>query len=348
MANYINFQPNDFFKSINYTGTGAAQDVAVGFKPDFTWIKNRTAAGEGHHLYDAVRGVEKRLRTDTNASESTVATGLTTFGTDGFTVGSNAGVNGNGNGIVAWNWKAGTTSGLATNGSTTQTPTAYSFSQATGVSIIKYTGGGSAGNKFAHGLGVAPQMVLVKHTTATEDWCSYHIAMGNGKFLIINSLAAAGTNSNRWNNTTADAVNVTLGAAGEVNGQNAAYIAYCFAPVRGYSTMGQYSGNAAVNGQFINCGFKPAFIMIKNFDASEQWNILYDLAPGYNPTDEKLNPSANNAQSQSSTFNIQFCANGFKINGNSTEINGSNQGHVYLAFAKEPYVSSNSKAATAR
>lgn len=348
MANYINFQPNDFFKSIHYTGTGAAQDVAVGFKPDFTWIKGRNNT-ENNHLFDSVRGATKRLYSNTNSAESANANTLDEFQTNGFGIGGDDhGVNQNTKNFVAWNWKAGTTSGLATNGSTTQTPTAYSFSQATGVSVIKYTGGGSAGNKFAHGLGVAPQMVLVKHTTATEDWCSYHIAMGNGKFLIINSLAAAGTNSNRWNNTTADAVNVTLGAAGEVNGQNAAYIAYCFAPVRGYSTMGQYSGNAAVNGQFINCGFKPAFIMIKNFDASEQWNILYDLAPGYNPTDEKLNPSANNAQSQSSTFNIQFCANGFKINGNSTEINGSNQGHVYLAFAKEPYVSSNSKAATAR
>ena len=100
---YITFQPNDYFNTKLYTGTGSSNSITgVGFQPDWVWIKNRGNT-ESHALFDAVRGVTKRIASNSTGAEETNANTVTAFGTDGFTVGTNAGVNGSGISTVAWN-----------------------------------------------------------------------------------------------------------------------------------------------------------------------------------------------------------------------------------------------------
>ena len=139
MAAYISFQPTDYFSPKIYTGTGGASQAqtGLGFQPDFVWIKARTAV-ESNTVWDAVRGVQKGLYTNNNAAEATISTGLLSFDSDGFTVGSEGKV-GSSYDYASWSWKAGTTTGIDTTGSTI-TPTAYSFNQTSGVSIIQYDG----------------------------------------------------------------------------------------------------------------------------------------------------------------------------------------------------------------
>ena len=177
MAEYISFQPSDFFNTKLYTGTGSSNAITgVGFQPDATWIKGRNTT-YNHVFTDAVRGVTEELYPNTTGAEVTNAQGLTAFGSDGFTVGTDAGYNGNTNTYVSWNWKAGTTTGIATNGSTTITPSAYSFNQTSGFSIVQYTGNSTSGAKVAHGLGAVPEMIIVKTTNTSNEWNIYHKGM---------------------------------------------------------------------------------------------------------------------------------------------------------------------------
>ena len=97
MAEYISFQPSDFFSTKLYTGTGSSNAITgVGFQPDATWIKGRNTT-YNHVFTDAVRGVTEELYPNTTGAEVTNAQGLTAFGSDGFTVGTDAGYNGNTN-----------------------------------------------------------------------------------------------------------------------------------------------------------------------------------------------------------------------------------------------------------
>ena len=149
----------DYFNTKLYTGNGSAGHsiTGVGFQPDFVWAKQRGGAS-GHHLYDALRGVTKRIRSDTNGAETTASTGLTAFGTDGFTVGVDSGVNSNGGTMASWNWKANGAGSANTDGYTNST---VSVNTTAGFSIVKYTGTGCQ-TTVGHGLGVAPKVVLVK------------------------------------------------------------------------------------------------------------------------------------------------------------------------------------------
>ena len=128
-------KPSDYFNTKLYTGTGASQSITgVGFQPDLNWTKDRNAT-ENHSLTDAVRGATKRLFSNTTGAESINVASLTSFDSDGFTVGG-AGTHGtNGNNYVSWNWLANGTGVSNTDGSITSTVSANTTS---GFSIVTY------------------------------------------------------------------------------------------------------------------------------------------------------------------------------------------------------------------
>ena len=332
----------DYFNTKLYTGTGSTNaQTGVGFQPDWTWIKNRTAVGEGHHLYDAVRGVEKRLRSDSTSAESTVSTGLTTFGTDGFTVGSNAGVNGNGNGIASWNWLANGAGSANTDGSISSTVSANTTS---GFSIVSYTGTG-ANATVGHGLGVAPKMVILKSRANAYNWGVYHASIGATKYLRLNSTNAEATSSAYFQDTAPTSTLITLGSDLNIN-DSGNMIAYCFAEKQGYSKFGSYTGNGNADGTFVYTGFKPAWVLIKRSSAAgDQWQ-LSDNKRGINGAIKTLYPDS--TEVETSGDSIDFLSNGFKNKSSSVARNGSGSTYIYMAFAEAPLVGSNNIPATAR
>ena len=260
MAEYISFQPSDYFNSVLYTGTGAVQTISgVGFEPDLTWCKDRTNSYD-QVWFDQVRGATERLTSNTNTAESTQVNDLTAWNSDGFVVGSGSNINNNTNLFVGWNWKAGTTTGLSGG---TITPTSYSINTTSGFGVYKYTGTGSAGT-IAHGLGVAPEMVIVKKYNTTADWYVYHKDMpsGNGYHMTLNTNAAEASGT-EWNSTDPTSTVFSLGANSNTNASGATFIAYVFAPVKGYSHFGSYTGSNTVDGSFVYTGFRPAFVMCK-------------------------------------------------------------------------------------
>ena len=351
MAAYISFQPSDFFNTVLYTGNAAANSVTgVGFTPNFVWFKSRTSVAS-YQLIDSVRGNSSSIVSSSAAAAiDPTGDGFTSLDSDGYTFnGSGGGGNVNAaQDFVAWNWKGGTTSGIATNGSTTITPSAYSFSQTAGFSVIKYSGNSTGGAKVAHGLGATPAMVMVKNLGGTDSWMVYHQnsnAVPEDYLLQLNTTGSVVDNT-MWNDTAPDAVNLTLGTDNGVNGSYD-YVAYSFAEKKGYSKFGSYIGNNNVDGPMIYTGFRPAWVLFKRYDNSENWS-LYDNKRGpINVISLGLRPNIDNIESNYGGSNtVDFLSNGFKIREGGTNIN--NGTYIYSAFAEYPLVSSNSKSGVAR
>ena len=182
-----------------YTGNGSTNAITgVGFQPDLTWIKIRDAAGESHSWWDAVRTVTKYISSNNNNTESTDATGLTAFDSDGFTLGSTGRVNQNSNTFASWSWKANGAGSSNSDGSITSTVSANTTA---GFSIVKYVGNSTAGATVGHGLGVVPQLILFKRLNATNSWITGDMVNGFTSMMFLNDSAASTTDSNAFNDT---------------------------------------------------------------------------------------------------------------------------------------------------
>ena len=117
----------------------------------------------------------------------------------------------------------------------------------------------SQSRSHGHGLGAAPQTVVIKKTSGTGQWPFGHTGIGFTKFLELNLTGGQQTNSNRFNDTAPTSTVFSVGTEGDVNASGQTYIAYCFAEKKGFSKFGTYVGNGNANGTFIYTGFKPAF-----------------------------------------------------------------------------------------
>ena len=345
--------PSAYFQTTIYTGDGSTSHAITNggnsdLQPDWLWIKSRSST-EQHFAFDSVRGQSKYIFPNATNAEGTAGTGiLNSFNSDGFTLGNNDGVNADSETFVAWNWKAGTTSGITTTNSTI-TPAGYSFNQTAGFSIIKYPGNGTNDAKCPHGLGVAPQMIFIKDLDNAADWECYNEFNGNGKVFHLNKTNGADATSARWRNTSPDAVNWTMGSTTAVNGSGRNYVAYCFAGKQGYSKFGSYTGNGNADGTFIYTGFLPSFVMVKQTNASgEGWHILDNKRSGVNGDMERLLANSSNAESNYAG-NLDLLSNGFKTRINDAGVNGSGASYIYMAFAENPFVTGSSGVpATAR
>jgi len=329
-----------YFNAITYTGDGTASRsiTGVGFRPDFVWIKNRTVANF-HQLHDAVRGatVGMLASNSTNAEDS--AYPLTSFNTDGYTTKSGAqdGTNNSGSAIVAWNWNAGGSNATNTAGTITSTVRANTTS---GFSIVTYTGNATSGATVGHGLGATPAMIIVKNRSTGTNWPVYHANLTSAAYLLtLNTTNAQATDSAAWNNTAPTSTLFTLGNSTGTNGSTNNLVAYCFAPVAGYSAFGSYTGNGSTDGPFVYLGFRPEFIMFKRTDATSNWLIIDAARSPYNQTNEVLLPNSSSAEGTGAGYGAyDFLSNGFKprnVVANETNVSGGT--YIYAAFAEFPF-----------
>ena len=327
-------KPSDYFNTKLYTGNGGTNAITgVGFQPDFTWIKNRSRI-ENHVLYDAVRGVTKRMESNLTDAESTKTNGLTAFGTDGFTVGSAGQNNYNGDNIASWNWLASNTTASNTDGSITSTVSANTTS---GFSIVSYTGTG-ANATVGHGLGVAPKMVIVKNRSSVYDWVVWQASFAGTEYMVLNKTDAKGTAAAVWNSTIPTSTVFSLGSNAAVNESSATQIAYCFAEKTGYSKFGSYTGNGSTDGTFVYTGFKPAFFLVKQTNSTASWTTIDNKRDPFNVTDKRLFPEDASAEVVSANGNTDFLSNGIKMRIGHQNINASGSTYMYMAFAEEPLV----------
>jgi len=345
--------PSVYFYTQLYTGNGTAigsggnaitNNANSGdFKPDWTWHKVRSTTND-HQVYDSSRGVKIRLNTNATNSDFTLNEGLQSFDTNGFTAGSDAGVNQSSQTFVAWQWKAnGGTTSSNSDGSITSTVQANTTA---GFSIVTYTGNSTAGATVGHGLGVVPNWIIVKDRDAAKNWVNYHERIGNDRSITLNTGDAQSASTDHWNNNTPTSSVFYLGDYSHVNTTDD-YVAYCFAEIQGYSKFGSYNGNGNANGPFVYLGFKPAWLIIKRTDASSDgWYIFDSTRSPTNLVDKAFRANVNNAESGES---IDLLSNGFKHRiGANNNFNNASGTYIYMAFAESPFVSSKGAPTTAR
>ena len=339
-------KPSDYFNTKLFTGNGSTNAITgVGFQPDWIWFKNRTSA-QSHAIVDSVRGRKGLISNGTNAEFNlTAGREFGTFDSDGFTVLNPEQLNSfnyNTGSIVSWNWKAGGSASSNSNGTITSSVSANTDA---GFSIGTYNGSGSD-NTVGHGLGVAPDMIIVKCKSTAHDWVVYHSALGNAKILTLNATTAAQSASG-WQNTSPTSTVFSIdNAANSLNQSGQSFVFYAFASKKGYLKTGKWTGNGNNDGPFSFCGFKPAFIMIKRTDVAKNWYINDNLRLGYNINNPYISP--NLTATETGGTEIDILSNGFKIRASGTGHNQSGGTYIYMAFAENPFTTSTGVPATAR
>jgi hypothetical protein len=327
-------KPSTVMDVVTYTGTGSTltPTSSLGFSPDLVWIKSRSAATD-NTLYDVVRGAQARLESNTTDAEVTSDNGLTAFNSAGFTLGTLAQVNTSSATYAAWTWDAGSSTVSNTAGTITSSVRANASA---GFSIVTWTGTGGTAT-IGHGLGVAPSLIIVQTRTGTNNRNKpvYHASIGNTGALVLDQTAATTTASSFWNNTSPTSTVFSSGGDQNTNQNASTYVAYCFAPVAGYSAFGSYTGNGSADGPFVYTGFRPKFILVKNTVATESWWITDSARDTYNVTKNYLAPNLSSAEGSSAVFD--FLSNGFKVRTNFTSHNGNTHSIIYAAFAESPF-----------
>jgi len=369
--------PQHYFKAVLYTGNGSTQSITgVGFQPDFVWSKPRSA---GFNIVrDSVRGSTYRLITDGTYAELSDSN-YGTFSSDGFNLGAENNINANTVNYIAWCFRAGgapsgststtgsakriNTSGTqddtscsalataATNAGASNviTPTLMSINQAAGFSIIKYNTGQTGhltGGPYSipHGLGAEPKFIIIKSISNAYDWLAYHRSVGNVNYTQLNaSNVFALSDSNTYSGSNTEYV-VNIGGT-VVIAADGDYIMYSWSPVEGYSKFGSYVGNGSADGPFVHCGFRPAFVMVKNTDTtSTNWMIWDNARDAHNVTDSILRANTSDIENDG-TWKIDFLSNGFKIRTVSSDHVNSTSGdtYIFMAFSEQPFKFSNAR-----
>ena len=343
--------PTLYFSSTIWTGNGVDDRNIVidgtGMQPDFVWIKSRNDT-DNHRLVDSVRGATKHLESDGTGAEQT-SSNVKAFTSTGVTLSTNGSVNANSELYASWSWKAGTSftndasaTGIGTIDSTGSVNTDAGFS------IISYTGNATTNAKVAHGLGVAPSMMIVKKRNGAFNWGIYHKSLTAHK-LITFTTNAPDDDASYWNDVEPTSSVFNLGSGALTNGSGSTMIAYCFAEKKGYSKISSYVGNGSNNGSFCFTGMKPSFVMIKGTNSSRWWSMQDNKRSPSNLIGDVLFANTNGAEeTNNSNYYIDFLSNGFKIRGSSVYNNNSGEKYIYMAFAENPFVTSTGVPATAR
>ena len=321
------------YNNVLYPGTSLTNVITgVGFSPDLVWLKQRNSA-QNHGLFDTVRGTNNFIMSNSTSAENTRTTDtLSSFDDDGFTLtpySSDAFINYTGRTMVAWCFKAGGAAVPNTDGSR---PSQVSANVAGGFSIVNWSGNSTNPSTVGHGLGVAPELFIIKNLSSAVNWSVYNSSVGAGNKLQLNSSNQASATSNYANTSPTSSV-FSLSGGNEVNGSGSNYIAYCFHSVAGYSKIGSYTGNGSTNGPTVPLGFQPAFLMCKETSSTGNWRMMDSTRQPSNPKSNGLWANLTNAESASSSNVVDFNSDNFQLVGGGSDVNASGQTYMYLAFA---------------
>jgi len=333
-------QGNKYMDATLYTGNNTTNVItnAGTFKPDFLWIKTRSAGSYNHHLMNSIAGATKALISNGSGAEIT-DTSVTSFNSNGFSLAADTTyleTNQNGSTYVGWQWQAGQGSSSSnTSGSITST---VSVNTTAGFSIVQFTATGATAT-VGHGLGVAPKMIIVKDAASAGNWAVWHTSLtSTAYYLFMNTTAAQANSSAIWTGTPSSTT-FGIGSWHTADRQ----IAYCWAEITGYSKFGSYTGNGSADGPFVYLGFRPKFILFKVSSTTNGWVIYDTVRDTYNYMGSQLYPNLSNAEAVSSSYAIDATSNGFKVRTSNGVVNDSGQTFIYMAFAENPFKNANAR-----
>ena len=346
-ANQTN-QADDFFNTLLYTGNASSRSLTgVNLQPDWVWFKPRSD-NDNNVVFDSVRGAQKFLYVNTTGVEGTRSgDGLSSFDSDGFSIGDWNNINENSQTYVAWNWKAGgsantfnidgtghaSASAAGLDGGNI-TPTGASINTTSGISIITYTGNGSANQTIKHGLSSPPEFIIIRDRDTNSNnnqWQIIHTHVGDDYGYFTTD---AFTGTGQMIPTSGDATTVTIGrdATALTNESGDDFIMYSFHSVPQYQKFGVYHSNGTADGAYVDVGFRPAFLLLRLISSGQNWSMYDNKRDPFNFVDEYLIP--NDSQAAGTTESVDFLSNGFKIRNGSAYI-GSDADYLYWAIAEQ-------------
>jgi len=333
--------PSAHFQTALYTGNNSNRSITndgnSDLQPDWIWGKSRSDA-DAHTSTDSSRGNTKVLTPNATEAEGTDSTYVTSFNSDGFSLGTNNGMNKNTLTYVAWQWKA--------NGGTTSTNsdgtvnTTMQLNATAGFSIITWTGAGNNTSTAGHGLGAIPDCIIVKNRADSQNWSVAFPKFETAKLLALNLDSAFFSASGLSSYNTSTFVDGS-GSSSE------AYIAYCFKNIQGYSKFGKYIGTGNADGPFVYTGFKPEFLIIKRTDSANSWYLVDGTRGSTNVISAELEANNNGAEA-TGNVRLDILSNGFKIRTSGAAYNADDGTYIYMSWAKHPFVSSKGVPTTAR
>ena len=326
--------PSKQFNAVTYTGNGSTQSISVGFKPDMVWYKRRDTTNPAV-IMDSSRGVSESLEPSlTGSADTNFTQGITSFDTDGFSLGSQVQGNGSGGNLIAWCWRAnGGTTASNSDGATTATVQANTKSGFSIVEIPNYSGTTTLG----HGLSKAPEFIIVKLRASSSQWIVQHTGLAATQIIKLNSSNSASTDD-AFNDTAPTSSVFSLGSGFAGSGTA---IAYCWHSVEGYSKFGSYEGNGSTDGTFIYTGFRPRMVFVKQIDGAAEWAV-YDTARDTsnemgNCLEWDLSAAEKTHASNLTTDAMMVFSNGFKLTGGGGgRTNQSDRTFIYGAWGDVP------------
>jgi len=297
----------------------------------FSWIKNRDAT-DNHMLFDRVRGVTKDIHSNTDDVQATNVETVQQFLAAGVQIGNDVQVNTSAESYVLWNFMAEATGSGSSNEDGSINTASTLVDTTLGLSISQYEGTGSNAT-VGHGLGVVPEMIMVKEITGgASNWQVYHASMGNTKVFYLNLANAAATDS-AFQNTTPTSTVFSIGTGGDINGSGNTYIAYCFAPSQ-FISIGSYTNNNNADGTFVptvnslGVPLQPVWILTKT-NASAEWMLNDAKRIGYNIDNNSLYPAGTTVESTADIMDI--VTGGFKLR-TSNDPNYSTSTTIYMVI----------------
>ena len=284
----------EVFSTYLYTGTGAAQTITNGIdlagKGGLVWVKPRNGGTTDNVLSDTVTGRAKYLITNSAGAQGGDAgptRNITSFNSDGFSLGTDFQVNFNGAGLntVSWTFRK----------------------QPKFFDVVTFTADlSNANQRISHNLGSVPGTIIIKCTNiggSFSDWWTYHRSLGRSAYLKLNATTASTSSTNFWG--TSDPTSTDFGFnAFDWGLSDGTYVAYLFAHDAGgfgltgtdnVISCGSYynSGSAPVN---VNLGYEPQWILIKKSDSAQNW-FLMDTMRGDSLTAQNLlKPNTSDAE----------------------------------------------------
>ena len=332
MAAYTTIDnPELYFQNKIYTGNGTDNtsitlDGDENMQSDLIAIKRRNAAS-GTQNMDSVRGAAAKIAWNESNAEESPGDILSSFDSNGFTLGDSAAVNGSSDTFVAWCWKESATAGF---------------------DIITYSGTGSAKNE-SHSLSATPHWILTKCRSDAQSWATHHKSYSaTEKVMYLDNNNALASTDPDWI-TAVSSSTISLGGSGsDANTSGRTYVAYLWSEKQGFSKFGSFTGNGNDDGTFVHTGFRPAWTMIKCTSATDHWPIDDNKRSTSNFMQNTLRANLSNAEYTGSAYGIDFLSNGFKVRNDDGQYNLSGGTFVYMAFAEQPFVNSNGVPANAR
>jgi hypothetical protein len=302
------------FSPVARTGTSANASISAGFATDAVLIGNRDgSSGYGAVFWDKLRGAGVQLRTFSSNGEATASDSVTAFTNNGISVGADTA-----------NYSANRSSFTYINWLLQRAPSFFD--------LVCFSGTGSA-RTVSHNLGVAPELMIVKRRDTAGTWFSYHPAIGNTKYVVLNTNAASATASTIWNDTSPTSLVFTVGTSGSVNASGGTFVAYLFATCAGVSKVGSYTGTGTT--LQINCGFTAGarFVLIKRTDSTGDWYV-WDSARGIIAGNDPY-LLLNNANAEvTNTDYVDAYSAGFELSSTAPAALNANGGtYIFLAIA---------------